>query len=144
MTADELREHLDRLSGRLDTWPPAVAAEARALIERSDAARSIYREAQALDELLQHALAQASDHEATPGLEQRIFNNLTERDPWQAVIDWFAISFWRPIATAALPLAFGFALGWVSPQSEQDEFYEDLATLTFYDAYETYPEFDDE
>ncbi len=142
MTADELREHLDRLGGRLDTWPPAIAAEARALIERSDAARSVYREAQALDELLQHALA--SDHQATPGLEQRIFDNLRERDPWQAVIDWFATSFWRPMVTAALPLALGFTLGWVFPESEQDDFYEDLATLTFYDAYETYLEFDDE
>ena len=110
MTADELREHLDRLGGRLDTWPPTIAAEARALIERSDAARSVYREAQALDELLQHALA--SDHQATPGLEQRIFDNLRERDPWQAVIDWFATSFWRPMVTAALPLALGFTLGW--------------------------------
>ena len=142
MTADELREHLDRLGGRLDTWPPAIVAEARALIERSDAARSVYREAQTLDELLQHTLA--SNHEATPGLEQRILNNLTERDPWQAVIDWFAISFWRPMVTAALPLALGFTLGWVFPESEQDDFYEDLATLTFYDAYETYLEFDDE
>lgn len=141
MTVDELQQHLDRLGSPLDTWPAAAATQAQALIDRSEEARGIFREAQALDETLRAPPTSVVDHRA---LEQRILNNLSERDPWQVVIDWLAISFWRPTAIAALPLVFGFALGFSLPQSVEDQFYDDLSTLAFYDPFAAYPEFEDE
>lgn len=141
MTVDELQQHLDRLGSRLDTWPAPRAAQAHALIDRSEHARAMLRDAQALDEVLRPPPALVVDHGA---LERRILHNLPERDPWQAVIDWLAISFWRPTVIAALPLLCGFALGFALPQSGEDQFYEDLATLAFDDPFAAYPEFNDE
>jgi hypothetical protein len=139
MTTDELEANLNRLGARLETWPVALADGARELIARSEEAASLVREARTLDEYLARSPG-AVDHSA---LEQRILHSLADRDPLQAVLDWLAISFWRPAFIATLPLLFGFALGFVSQEPDPDGFLEDLATLTFYDA-ESFTEYDDE
>lgn len=53
MTEDEFQQHLDRLGGDLEGWPPAVAAAARALLARSPGAQA------RLDEMVAMELALA-------------------------------------------------------------------------------------
>lgn len=71
MTEDDFQQHLDRLGGDLERWPPGLAAAARALLARSPGAQA------RLDEMvaLELALAEAGAGDEPPDdLAGRIFD----------------------------------------------------------------------
>ena len=75
------------------------------------------------------------EHHLTPGLEQRIRNNLPVRDGLQRLIDWIASNFPRAALTAAVPLAVGFLVGfdldYAAPAPE-----DEVITLAFVESFE--------
>ncbi len=74
-------------------------------------------------------------HDATPGLEQRIRANLPARDPLQGLIDRIASNFARTALTAAIPLAIGFAVGY-DPNYAADEFDTEMVVIAFVENFE--------
>ena len=77
------------------------------------------------------------EHHLTPGLEQRIRNNLPVRDGLQRLIDWIVSSFSRGALTAAIPLAVGFLVGfdleYAAPEPE-----DDVIVLAFVESFEEF------
>ena len=76
-------------------------------------------------------------HHLTPGLEQRIRNNLPPRDGLQRLIDWIVSSLSRAALTAAVPLAVGFLVGfdleYAAPEPE-----DEVIVLAFVESFEEF------
>ena len=75
------------------------------------------------------------EHHLTPGLEQRIRNNLPARDGLQWLIDWVARNVARAALTAAVPLAVGFLVGF-DPDNATPDAGAEVITLAFVESFE--------
>jgi hypothetical protein len=64
-------------------------------------------------------------------LAERILSNLPVRNPLTALTEWLTRSLWRPALAFAMPLAFGFLIGFIQPMNEampETELFADAAT----------------
>lgn len=106
MNRDDFERRLLLYGGRLDRWPPAEAAAARALADRDEAARALLDEAQALDALTAQAVAAEPAGGALTGQVLARVHGRTSR------LGAARGRLWR-LACAAVPLAAaaGFAAG---------------------------------
>ncbi len=77
------------------------------------------------------------EHHLTPGLEQRIRNDLPAQDGLQRLIDWVATSVARAALTAAVPLAVGFLVGFDLDDATLDAGGE-VITLAFVESFEEF------
>ncbi|HVI28386.1 hypothetical protein [Hansschlegelia sp.] len=115
MTVDaglrDFERRLDALGGDLDRWPASAAAEARALMARSPAAREMHQAAVRLAELL----SAAAYAEVSNGLAFRIVGEVaarrSERFSWLASPGRFSLA---SASLGAAALACGLMLGAVS------------------------------
>lgn len=75
---------------------------------------------QLTDEQLDLQLAQLRrESPAAPDyLAARIVSNLPPQNPLTSLTDWLTRSLWRPVLAFAIPLAFGFAIGFVQTESD--------------------------
>ena len=56
------------------------------------------------------------------------------------LLDWFAISIWRPVLTAFLPLVIGFTLGFLQAGDPADAQADQSSMLAFSSILDDYPE----
>jgi hypothetical protein len=118
MGADN-RIDLNRLGTLLDAygadrtrWPEAERTGAWALIESNSAARALYDEACALDDLL----GKASAIEPSPELKAEILAAAarTRQESWIAAL-WPFGAAWKPASALAAAIMLGIAAGVVLP-----------------------------
>jgi len=141
MAADRTID-LDRLSVLLDAygadhsrWPEGERAAARALIEASDAARTLYEEAGALDD----ALARASAIEPSPELKAEILAAVGQpRESWVQAL-WPFGAAWKPASALAAAVVLGMIAGVVLPNpfgGADDPFESEIGELAMSTVFE--------
>lgn len=136
MNIDDFEQGLDRWGSDLDSWPDPERDAASMLVERSERARALMVQGQALDGWLD----EGRTHRAPMQLKQKILDQLPRPDIWQRAADWFASAFWPPALTGACALLLGFATGTLLPAANEETLIDDVAGLAFT---ETYLEFED-
>ncbi len=130
MELTKFEESIDRLGPNLDTWEnESDRQQAQALLQSSETARKLLREAQIVDELLPQAL-----YVPTPqGLERRIMDVVVASKPLHRT--WLRIcTNWilKP-ALAVVPLALGFFIGF--SQAQHSTNIEDEITTVHFEDY---------
>jgi anti-sigma factor RsiW len=135
---DTFRDNLDRWGADLSRWPDTEAAETESLLETSDAARRELAQAIALEEMLTslprvRAPAALKRKLATPAVN-------APDDTLARLFDWFAISFWRPVLSASLPLVIGFTLGFLQAGDPADIQADQNSLLAFSSILDDYNE----
>jgi hypothetical protein len=92
LNIDDFEQGLDRWGSDLDSWPDPERDAASMLVERSERARALMVQGQALDGWLD----EGRTHRAPMQLKQKILDQLPRPDIWQRAADWFASAFWPP------------------------------------------------
>ncbi|NIP16357.1 MAG: hypothetical protein GWM88_17080 [Pseudomonadales bacterium] len=132
MNIDDFERGLDRWGTELTSWPDAERAAAQALLERSEPARSLAAQADAMERWLD----EGRTHRAPAQLNQKILAQLPRPDIWQQAANWFSSALWRPTLAGACALLLGFALGALLPSTDQDGLVNDVAALAFTETYQ--------
>jgi len=117
MTYNQFEQALDRFGSDLDRWPPAMRAEAEALMAGNTRARQMLSEAARLDTLLADTVRPAALDAASIGAI--IAGIRTDRHREITVRPTRRLAAWSGAAMAAF-LAIGFVIGFAMPQSQDD------------------------
>lgn len=137
MTPTEFEHALDVHGADLSRWPDGIAPDARALLERSVAARALHAQARALTAALDAAFEDASHR--TTAVRTRVLAAIDTptRNPFARL----AAAWLRPLVFALVPLTLGFVLGVGYPrQSDVSSDLVSAVSLFAFDAYEEYPD----
>ena len=132
MNLDDFEHGLDRWGTELTSWPDADRAAALALLERSEPARALVAQAEAMEQWLD----EGRTHRAPVQIKQKILAQLPRPDIWQRAADWFTSALWRPTLAGACALLLGFALGALLPSTDEDGLLNDVAALAFTETYQ--------
>ena len=130
--------NLDRWGPDLSSWPANEAAAAQSLLQKSDAARRELTHSLKLEE----TLSSLPPVTVPPALKRKLATppESSPDDTMARLLDWFAISIWRPVLTAFLPLVIGFTLGFLQAGDPADAQADQSSMLAFSSILDDYPE----
>ena len=130
MELTKFEESIDRLGPNVDTWEnQSDRQQAQALLQSSESARELLREAQTVDELLPKAL-----YVPTPqGLERRIMDVVVTTKPFARTWQRICTNWILKPALAVVPLALGFLIGF--SQTQHSTNIEDEITTVHFEDY---------
>lgn len=130
MNLAKFEESLDRLGPNPDTWENKSDREqAQTLLQSSETARALLREAQIVDELLPKAFYVPIPQ----GLERRIMNAVVAAKPLQRTWQRMCTNWILKPALAVVPLALGFLIGF--SQAQHSTNIEDEITTVHFEDY---------
>ena len=128
MELTNLEELIDRQGPNLDSWGDERTREqAQALLQSSEAARTILRDAQTVNNLLPKALYVPFPN----GLEQQILTAIAALKPLRRTWPRICANWILKPALAVVPLALGFAIGFT--QTEPSSIIEDEITTVHFE-----------
>jgi len=138
MTLEEFTKIVAIYGSDTEAWPIVVRDDCKALIADSSEARTLIKQQQELDRLMDQLAAPEF-----PDLEARVLNQTLPDRSGSAIdslMDWllpennFGKMLWRPVMIACLPLVFGILLGnffsfGVFIIADEYEYWEDELTM---------------
>ncbi|MXW06579.1 MAG: hypothetical protein F4X56_06260 [Gammaproteobacteria bacterium] len=130
MKLSKFEELVDRHGSNLESWSDDSARDqALVLLQTSNAAQAVLRNAQSVDKLAPQALSVPIPQ----GLERRIMNAIANSKPLQRTWQRICTNWILKPALAVVPLALGFLIGF--SQSNQSTIIEDEITTVHFEDY---------
>jgi len=138
MTLEEFTKIVEIYGSDTGAWPTGMRDDCKAFIADSSEARTLIKQQQELDRLMDQLAAPEF-----PDLEARVLNQTLPDRSGSAIdslMDWllpennFGKMLWRPVMIACLPLVFGILLGnffsfGVFIIADEYEYWEDELTM---------------
>ncbi len=130
----ELEAGLDRWGGELARWPAAEARSARALLERSPAARALQEQALELERDLTSLRPEPLPELAKAQILERAAREARPEAP--AAARGPVARLWRGALAACLPLLAGYLVGASSAYNDDARYADAVSELVFTASFE--------